>query len=248
MPSIKIDTLVFVMDRKAASKNLNKQTIKQKSGSTYHLKLFFQIFAIILTMARCRTRSDTVLFKIQDTQFKERDLLDLSKPIQVPSVRYVVERVFTVKKGIGVQPGCQDIAVKEASLELQELWVFLNLQPKSYSQIVRDITKLIKEVDRLRRYPSSKQGGPSFMKDVAALLAILENGFDIRTSDKHRIGELEEKYFVKMSENSEEEKLYKDNCVPLEEDKPPLQKGRCARLMWSSTKVDQDWLLAANER
>ena len=57
-----------------------------------------------------------------------------------------------------------------------------------------------------------------------------------------------EKYFVKVTEDSEEEKMYQDNCVPLLEDKPPYQKGKCPRLMWSTTKVDKVRLAEAMER
>ena len=189
-----------------------------------------------------------MLFKIQDTVFKERKLLDISKPIQAPSTRYVIERYFTIKKEVGVRVSCKDIAFFEAACELQELWIFLNLQPKCHSQIVILIKKLMLDVEKLKRYPSKKQSGDAFKKAFGDLSAILENGFDVRTSDLKRIEELEKKYFVKMSEDSEEEKLYVDNCVPLKDDKPPLQKGRCPMLMWSTTMVDQDWLKAAHKR
>ena len=89
-----------------------------------------------LTMAQRGTRSTSVLFNIQDTVFKERKLLDITKPIQVPSVRYVTERYFTIKKEYGVRVyGCKDFAFKEEACELQELWIFLNLQPKCHSAI-----------------------------------------------------------------------------------------------------------------
>ena len=42
--------------------------------------------------------------------------------------------------------------------------------------------------------------------------------------------------------------MYQDNCVPLLEDKPPYQKGKCPRLMWSTTKVDKVRLAEAMER
>ena len=47
-----------------------------------------------------KTRSSTVLFKIKELVFKERDILDLGRAIQVPSVKYVIERVYTIKKGM----------------------------------------------------------------------------------------------------------------------------------------------------
>ena len=199
-------------------------------------------------MAHCKTRSGSVLFKIQDLVFKERQVLDLSKPVQVPTVRYVVERFFTIKMGIGVNAGRELSAIREAAFELQEIWIFLNLQPKCHSQIVIDIKKLIQEADKLKRYPVSKQGGAAFKKLFEQFLLVSENGFDIRTSDALRMEELEERYFVKVTEDSEEEKIYQDNCVPLLEDNPPYQKGKCPRLMWSTTKVDKVWLAEALER
>ena len=71
--------------------------------------------------------------------FKERKLLDISKPIQAPSTRYVIERYF--KKEVGVRVSCKDIAFFEAACELQEIWIFLNLQPMCHSQIVILIKK-----------------------------------------------------------------------------------------------------------
>ena len=144
--------------------------------------------------------------------------------------------------------GCKEYAFKEVACELQELWIFLNLQPKCHSQIVLMLKKLIEKVLKIRDYPLKKQAGAAFQKSLGELLDGLENGFDIRTTDKKRMEELENKYFVEMTEDSEEFKLYVDNCVPLEEDKPPAKKGRCPRLMWSTTEVDGDWVTTANER
>ena len=176
-------------------------------------------------MARRDTRSTSVLFNIKETVFKERELLDITKPVQVPSIKYVIERFFTIKKELGVRPGCSEFAFKEVASELQELWIFLNLQPKCHSQIVIIVKKLIDTVDKVKRYPVKKQSGATFMKAFKDLSSSLGNGFDIRTTDKTRMGELESKYFVEMSEDSEEMKLYVDDCVPLEDDKLPHKQG-----------------------
>ena len=195
-----------------------------------------------------KTRSSTVLFKIKELVFKERDILDLGRAIQVPSVNYVIERVYTIKKGMEKQPRCKDHALREVGYELQELWIFLNLQPKCHSQIVIDIKKLIGETEKLKRYPVSKQAGDTFKNSFASFEITLQHGFDIKTFDTNRIEELENKYFVSMTEDSEEERMYRDNCVPMTEDKPLVKKGSCPRLMWSTPEVDEDWLVKAMER
>ena len=76
------------------------------------------------------------------------------------------------------------------------------------------LKKLIEKVLKIRDYPLKKQAGAAFQKSLGELLDGLENGFDIRTTDKKRMEELENKYFVEMTEDSEEFKLYVDNCVP----------------------------------
>ena len=195
-----------------------------------------------------KARSSTVLFKINELVFKERDILDLGRVIQVPSVKYVIERVYTIKKGMEKQARCQDHALREVGFELQELWIFLNRQPKCHSQIVIDVKKLIGETEKLKRYPVSKQAGDTFKHSFAGFEITLQNGFDIKTFDTNRIEELENKYFVSMTEDSEEERMYRDNCVPLTEDKPLVKKGSCPRLMWSTPEVDEDWLVKAMER
>ena len=116
-------------------------------------------------MARRDTRSTSVLFNIKETVFKERELLDITKPIQVPSIKYVIERFFTIKKELGVRPGCSEFTFKEVASELQELWIFLNLQPKCHSQIVIIVKKLIDTVDKVKRYPFKKQSGATFMNE-----------------------------------------------------------------------------------
>ena len=118
-------------------------------------------------MAQCKTRSGTVLFKIKDLVFKERKYLDLSKAIQVPSMRYVIERVYTIKKEDVVKTGVHHYALREVAFELQELRIFLNLQPKSHSQIQIDIKKLVAEAEKLKRYPVSKQAGVTFQNAYA---------------------------------------------------------------------------------
>ena len=133
-------------------------------------------------------------------------------------------------------------------MELLELWIFINQQPKSYSQILNQVKKLMENVEKVKRYPVSKQGGDAFKQMFASLIEVLENGFDIKTTEKGRIKELEDYFWVKVTENSEEQRLYEDNCVPLDSDKPPHKKGKCTRLMWSSTEVDEDWLENANRR
>lgn len=195
-----------------------------------------------------KTRSGSVLFTVQKRVFKERDIVDLSRQVQVPSTCYVIERFYTIKKEIGAKPGCHEAALREMSLDLQEVWIFLNLQPKAYSQILRQIKKLIESFEKIKRYPISKQNTATFKKAVDDLFHVMENGFDIKTFDDGRMDELEKKYWVKVVENSEEDRLYKDNCVPLLEDRLPFLKGRCTRLMWSTTEVDEVWLSEANSR
>ena len=141
-------------------------------------------------MAHDKTRSCSVLFNMQSTVFKETEVLDLTKPIQVPTVKYVIERFYTIKKEILEKDGCITKSTKEVASELQELWIYLNLQPKSHSQIVIAIKKLIEKVEKIRRYPVSKQGGAAFKKAFDELISDLKNGFDIQTFDKKRIEEL----------------------------------------------------------
>ena len=103
--------------------------------------------------ALSKTKSGSVLFKIQNLVFKDCDFLDLNRPVQGPSFRYVIERVYTIKRKYGVKPGYQEHVLCEVGFELLELWIFLNLQPKSSSQIVIDIKKLCQK-DRVE--PLSK--------------------------------------------------------------------------------------------
>ena len=92
----------------------------------------------------------------------------------------------------------------------------------------------------LRGTQQKQQFGEAFNKAFSDLSSVFENGFDIGTTDMKRVEDLENKYFVEMSEGSEELKLYRDNCVPLD--------GKCPRLMWSTSEIDEEWLAAAEDR
>ena len=81
--------------------------------------------------------------------------------------------------------------MREMSLDLQEVWIFLNLQPKTYSQILRQIKKVIETVEKIKRYPIRKQNTATFKKAVDDLFHFMETGFDV---DEGRMDELEQKY------------------------------------------------------
>ena len=142
-------------DQSCALFNQNIELICSFVSDKEQLKcrLFTYCFSdLLVAMAQRGTRSTSVLFNIQDTVFTERKLLDITKPIQVPSVRYVTERYFTIKK----EYGCKDFAFKEVACELQELWIFLNLQPMCHSQIVLMVKKLIEKVLKIKKCPLKK--------------------------------------------------------------------------------------------
>ena len=68
-------------------------------------------------MSKNKTRSGSVLFSLKDTVFKECEVLDLAKPVQLPTVKYVIKRFYTIKRQLGVQKGCHEFALREVTLE-----------------------------------------------------------------------------------------------------------------------------------
>ena len=96
----------------------------------------------------------------------------------------------------------------------------------------------MKTIDKLKKYPKSRQQTQKFQEDLNSIKSTLQNGFDIRCTDSDRIRTSQKHFKVNMAQP--EEDLWKDNCVPTGD-------APCVRNMWCGGD-DKDWCKAALKR
>ena len=193
-------------------------------------------------MSDKRLRSGDVLVRIgegtdHEIVLKKTDPLDMSGAQLLPDMRHVLSRYFTIAQEVPVRQQQRDKTIRQAlASELWYDWIYLNLPPVNVKNIDIKLEKLVKSVTSLRDNPVAKRGA-TWIQKMKQLNLDINNGWDIRSYHATSISILEEQYEVLIGE--EEEKLYQDNCVPVD--------GKCPRKMVVGG-TDQVWLKEAQER
>ena len=121
--------------------------------------------------------------------------------------------------------------------EFTYIWTHCNIPFLSRKTMVNKFSKLITDFETLKRWPEVRRTQPAYIKKVADLKKILQNGVDIFSSQ--RIIVLESDLGVDYGD--EEKALYKDNCQVDE------ASGFCKRGVWCGG-TDKKWLKKAIER
>ena len=164
--------------------------------------------------------------------------LDFSKKQQLPSIRHVISRKYTLIAAFDAKE--LDKETKARNLVAHELWydwIMMNVPPVVMNNIRKKLDELFKRVTKLQKCAFSKRG-QTWLTEMESLRLELDNGFDLRSYHSVSLEILTEKYGIDVGE--EEEKLYTDNCVPGEE-------GKCRRIAFVSG-VDPVWAKDAAER
>ena len=93
-----------------------------------------------------------------DVRFTRREKLDLSRVQQLPTYRYVIERYLTVSNEFPSNlKNKKDKAITELTKELVEIWVFMNIPPKTFTNCRNDIKCLIQLFLKLLHAAISKR-------------------------------------------------------------------------------------------
>ena len=155
---------------------------------------------------------------------KKTDPLDMSGAQLLPDMRHVLSRYFTIAQEVPVRQQQRDKTIRQAlASELWYDWIYLNLPPVNVKNIDIKLEKLVKSVTSLRDNPVAKRGA-TWIQKMKQLNLDINNGWDIRSYHATSISILEEQYEVLIGE--EEEKLYQNNCVPVD-DKCPRKMVVC---------------------
>ena len=183
-----------------------------------------------------RTRKGDVFFQLGENNFKRREMLDLTRVQQLPTLEYIIERYFTIKDMLPLhEPNKENAILSTLAHELRFLWIFMNVPCLSYSTVRSKIKSICSSVIYLKNVKPEKRK-EKWKNDVRELERKLFNGFDIRSHSDDTKRKMEALYGVKITED--EEKFYTDNCSLVDEHDNPLEK--CARLRWCG-KVDSKW-------
>ena len=175
-------------------------------------------------------RKDDVLFESFDIKFMKRALLDLSVSQQLPTYRFLIERYYTKMNELPkTMSGKKDKVIQDLTNDFRFTWIFMNTPPKSYKTCKEIFTKFIDNFHKLRHTAVSKRKD-TWIREVADLKSILDDGVDIRSFDKQICDSIITECSVEVGE--EEELLYKDNCVRI--------GNCCPRLRWCGG-VDTAW-------
>lgn len=176
------------------------------------------------------TRSSDILsrfvFDGVELTFQKQEKLDLTRAQQLPTHKYVIERHLTmVKEKSRTLPDKLNILMSELTTELRDIWIFMNIPPKSYTASRRQVKSLIDQYSKLSKTAISKRKD-TWKMQMNELRDKLSKGFDIKCEDKESINKCIEEYGVVPGE--EENTLYTDNCC------------NGSRLRWCSG-VDTVW-------
>ena len=184
------------------------------------------------------SRSKSILAEIKcdlfEIQFTKLEKLDLSKIQQLPTYKYVIERYLTISTGLQQNlRKKQDTVLTELTKELIEIWVFMNIPPKTFTNVKNDIKALVLNFNKLTWTHESKRK-ETWRSNMMSLIKILEHGFDIKEKISRSANEYIQMYGV--APGSDEDLLYEDNCC-----------NGCPRKVWCAG-VDTAWWTEAKKR
>ena len=145
-----------------------------------------------------------------DVRFTRREKLDLSRVQQLPTYRYVIERYLTVSNEFPSNlKNKKDKAITELTKELVEIWVFMNIPPKTFTNCRNDIKGLIQLFSKLLHTAISKRKD-KWLSETLSMIKNLDRGFDMKEKKSRTENEYLEMYGV--APGLEEDMMYADNC------------------------------------
>lgn len=167
---------------------------------------------------------------------KKTSSLDFTRAQQLPSVKHVLSRRWTILQELPMNQGRVTMMKKELAWELWYDWVYSNIPPVAINTIIKKLDKLFSHVDKLLKTAVLKRGA-TWKKEMETLGTDLDNGFDIRSFQEATNSQMIEEFGIDVGE--EENNLYEDNCVPID--------GKCPRKIFI-LGIDPDWKKDAEER
>ena len=163
----------------------------------------------------------------------------------MPDYEYLYSRYYTIlgTKSTAEKDRIQS-SVSQIVKEFRDIWITMNVYPKSFTSIGRTFSKLLKEFHSLVTRGETQKQKPWWIKKAKLICDSMKNGVDIMTKDDVARKSIENIYGVKMTQF--DINFYTDNCIPVCDEKDAYF-GKCRRCMWSVV-VDKNWLAAANKR
>ena len=163
--------------------------------------------------------------------------LDFTMVQALPDYRHVLSRRWSIMQNYPVNLLNRAYMVKqELAWELWYDWIYANIPPVAINTIMKKLDQIFTNVDKLMRTGHQKRG-PTWRRAMEKLRLDLDNGLDLRSFHSASNADLIEEFGIEVGD--EEEKLYEDNCIPVD--------GKCVRKMFI-TGVDPAWLKDAQER
>ena len=185
------------------------------------------------------TRKSDVFFRLGEISFRRQSRMNLEVLEQLPSYQYVYNRYLTLASEKPLRmPQKTGIVINELAEELRDIWIYMNHTPMTFNGVVRKLQVLLKKFTTHSKIIESKRG-PKWKEEYDAMKLNLQNGYDIKAVKQDVIDRCIETYGVEYGD--EEEKMYKDNCVPDPETK------LCPRLRWNGS-TDRTWVVNAKRR
>ena len=159
---------------------------------------------------------------------------------QVPTGAILIGRIrYLIKNGQTMKLAQ---AINAVEHELSGIWiVHLNIYPHTRQTIVSKLKSLYSDFRNLLDY-SDKKKNENYEKRVKDMCEMLQQGFDIKTSNVNRIKTLEKENSVKMT--ADEYKLHEDNCKTKSCScawNSIIKCQQCPRQMFKSDTVARNW-------
>lgn len=155
---------------------------------------------------------------------------------KLPSKREVLERMiwFLVPRPKGsFMMTSKEWAAQQVTEELCEHWIWCNIYPKHVKHVTGRILQLYNDFKKLQSVPKARMTEKWVKEKVEPWLKSIEEGMDIRTSDKDARKKQEEIHGVKETED--EEAFWQDQMIG-------KRVGHC------ETFVDRKWLALDTRR
>ena len=128
------------------------------------------------------TRKDDILDRLGDVVFRKEARLNLQVLQQLPSYHYVYNRILTLLSEKPLRlPGKVPIVINELAGELRDIWIYMNIPPRTLLGVAKKLETLFKIFDKHRRVTESKRG-TKWNTDNEQIISKLQHGFDIKAT------------------------------------------------------------------
>ena len=107
---------------------------------------------------------------------KKTSSLDFTRAQQLPSVKHVLSRRWTILQELPMNQGRVTMMKKELAWELWYDWVYSNIPPVAINTIIKKLDKLFSHVDKFLKTAVQKRGA-TWKKEMGTLSMDLNNGF-----------------------------------------------------------------------